>query len=79
MKCVDMLRSLAFPETYYTGITDNVADRLKRHNAGDVPHTSKFAPWALKTYLAFADETQAIAFEHDLKSGSGRACAKRRL
>ena len=36
-------------------------------------------PWRLKTYIAFSDEAQAIAFEKYLKSGSGRAFAKKRL
>lgn len=49
------------------------------NNAGGVPHTSKFTPWELKTYVAFSDEQQAIAFEKYLKSASGRAFAKKRL
>ncbi len=43
------------------------------------PHTSKFRPWRLKTYIAFNDVKQAFAFEKYLKSGSGRAFAKKRL
>ncbi len=27
---------------HYTGLTENLIDRLKAHNAGQVPHTSKF-------------------------------------
>ena len=42
---------------------------------GQVPHTSKFKPWRLKTYVDFSDEQQAIAFEKYLKSASGpRVC-----
>jgi putative endonuclease len=33
----------------------------------------------VKTYMAFSDETRAIAFEKYLKSPSGRAFAKKRL
>jgi len=40
-------------------------------------HTSKYAPWSLKTYLAFSDEAQAFGFGKYLKSGSGRAFAKK--
>jgi putative endonuclease len=29
-------------EHYYVGITADVRSRLKRHNAGDVPHTAKY-------------------------------------
>jgi hypothetical protein len=32
----------------------------------------------IKTYIAFTDESRAIAFEKYLKSGSGRAFAKAR-
>jgi hypothetical protein len=42
------------------------------------PHTSKFSPWELKTYVAFSDDAQAFAFEKYLKSASGRAFAKKR-
>jgi putative endonuclease len=64
---------------FYVGITDELRDRLQKHNAGDVPHTSKFLPWNLKTYVAFSDRAQAAAFEKYLKSASGRAFARKRL
>jgi putative endonuclease len=66
-------------EHFYVGTTDDVPARLAKHNAGEVPHTSKYRPWRLKTYVAFSDEKQAFAFEKYLKSGSGRAFAKKRL
>jgi predicted GIY-YIG superfamily endonuclease len=79
MKYVYILRSVAFPDRYYTGITDDLKMRLCRHNAKEVPHTSKYAPWQLKTYVAFSDEKQAFEFEKYLKTASGRAFAKKRL
>lgn len=79
MKYVYIIRSIAFPDRYYAGITDNLKMRLARHNAKEVPHTSKYAPWQLKTYMAFSDEKQAFAFEQYLKTASGRAFAKKRL
>jgi predicted GIY-YIG superfamily endonuclease len=66
-------------EHFYVGVADDLRARLTKHNAGEVPHTSKYRPWRLKTYLAFSDEKQAFAFERYLKSGSGRAFAKKRL
>ncbi|MBQ2869405.1 MAG: GIY-YIG nuclease family protein [Akkermansia sp.] len=30
---------------FYVGHTSDLAARLKTHNAGHVPHTSKFTPW----------------------------------
>jgi len=79
MKYVYILGSLADPERHYVGVTGDLRGRLKRHNAGEVSHTSKYAPWAIKTYIAFQDEAQAFAFERYLKSPSGRAFAKKRL
>lgn len=79
MHYVYILRSKSDPDRYYVGLTSDLRARLKRHNGGEVPHTSKFTPWELKTYIAFSDEQQAIAFEKYLKSASGRAFAKKRL
>ena len=79
MKYVYILQSQQDPEHFYTGITDDLDARLSKHNAGEVSHTSKYVPWTIKTYIAFADEKQAFAFEKYLKSASGRAFAKKRL
>lgn len=66
-------------EHFYAGHTNDLRARLEKHNAGGVPHTAKFKPWSIKTYLAFSDQDQAIAFEKYLKSPSGRAFARKRL
>ncbi|HKT20641.1 MAG TPA: GIY-YIG nuclease family protein [Stellaceae bacterium] len=79
MNYVYILRSSEHPDRYYVGTTADLRARLRKHNAGEVAHTSKYAPWALKTYVAFSDEKQAFAFEKYLKSASGRAFAKKRL
>jgi predicted GIY-YIG superfamily endonuclease len=79
MKYVYILESIREPDRHYAGSTDDLKARLRKHNAGEVPHTSKFRPWRLKTYLAFSNEKQAVAFEKYLKTGSGRAFAKKRL
>jgi predicted GIY-YIG superfamily endonuclease len=79
MKYVYVLRSVGSGDRYYVGVTDDLRTRLKRHNAGEVSHTAKYLPWKLNTYVAFSDETRAFAFEKYLKSGSGRAFAKRHL
>jgi predicted GIY-YIG superfamily endonuclease len=76
---VYILRSKSDPERFYVGVTRDLGERLARHNAGQVSHSSKYAPWELKTYVAFSDEQQAFAFERYLKSASGRAFAKKRL
>ena len=79
MKYVYILESLADPERHYVGVADDLKARLARHNSGQVAHTSKHVPWRVKTYVAFSDEKQALAFEKYLKSASGRAFARKRL
>jgi predicted GIY-YIG superfamily endonuclease len=78
MKYVYILESLG-SQHFYVGITDDLRARLAKHNAGEVSHTSKYGPWRLKTYVAFSNEQQAIAFEKYLKTASGRAFARKRL
>ena len=62
---------------FYVGVTSIVVARVSAHNAGRCPHTSSRGPWLLVMALEFADEARALSFERYLKSGSGRAFAKR--
>ena len=57
--------------------TEDVLKRLEAHNHGQSSHTSKYKPWKLFNYFAFESEVKAKAFEKYLKSGSGRAFAKK--
>ncbi|MBM3814894.1 MAG: GIY-YIG nuclease family protein [Acidimicrobiia bacterium] len=79
MHYVYLLQSLSAPAQRYIGLTGDLKARLAKHNEGGVPHTSKFRPWQLRTYLAFSHSEQATSFERYLKSGSGRAFANTRL
>ena len=77
MEFVYLIQSIPFPKQKYTGITSNVPKRLSDHNSGKSIHTSKFKPWRLVAYIAFTNEKKAGEFEKYLKSGSGRAFAKK--
>lgn len=79
MHYVYLLRSVDHPEQTYIGLTADLKKRLRKHNYGEVPHTSKYKPWELVSYTAFQSRVQAAEFEAYLKSGSGRAFAKHRL
>jgi predicted GIY-YIG superfamily endonuclease len=70
---------LAYPTETYIGLTDDLRSRLAAHNSGQSPHTAKFKPWRIVTYLAFSDPAKAVAFERYLKTASGRAFANKRL
>jgi putative endonuclease len=76
---VYILQSKLSAEHFYTGFTEDLQARLKKHNAGHVPHTIKFRPWGIKTTIAFTERQRALEFERYLKSASGRAFAKKRL
>jgi len=52
---VYILQSVQMPGRFYVGMTEDLKQRLKTHNAGAVPHTAKFKPWRIKTAIAFAD------------------------
>jgi putative endonuclease len=79
MKYVYLIRSLSSPEQKYIGVTSDVKKRLKKHNAAESPHTSKYIPWELVTFIAFKSGDNAFAFEKYLKSHSGRAFANKRF
>ncbi|MGJ8638771.1 MAG: GIY-YIG nuclease family protein [Opitutaceae bacterium] len=79
MHYVYLLRSIDHPNQTYIGLTEDLKKRLRKHNYGEVPHTSEYKPWKLISYTAFQSREQATDFETYLKSGSGRAFAKRRL
>ncbi len=74
---VYILENTLVSSRFYSGITEDLKSRLKKHNAGEVLHTAKFRPWTIKNYFAFIDHKKAHAFEKYLKSGSGRAFVKR--
>ncbi len=76
---VTILESLASSGGFYVGLTDDLAARLAKHNAGGVIHTAKCRPWRIKTAVAFRDRNKAAVFEKYLKSPSDRVFAKMRL
>ena len=69
--------ALAKAEKYYVGKTNDLDDRLQRHQKGQVSFTSSRLPFELVTYISFDNEWKASLMEKYLKSGSGRAFAKR--
>ena len=79
MYYVYVLKSIKFPEKIYVGYTNNLNNRLSVHNDGKSTYTSKYKPWKLHGYTAFKDEEKAIKFEKYLKTGSGKAFAKKYL
>ena len=79
MHYVYMIRSILYPDQTYVGFTENLESRIIAHNHGQSPHTSKYKPWELITYLAFRERARALEFEKYLKSHAGKAFANKRL
>ena len=65
------------PRRHYTGITTDLRRRLLEHNNGNCIYTIHCRPWHIEVAVAFCSEAKARAFEQYLKSGSGRAFARR--
>jgi predicted GIY-YIG superfamily endonuclease len=76
-RIVYVIRSDANPSRHYVGITNSVRDRLDWHNHGPSGHTVEHRPWSVVVSIEFPTEAAAVRFEKYLKSGSGRAFAKR--
>ncbi len=65
--------------SFYTGCTNDVEDRIRRHMRGEIHYTKDKLPVKLITYIAFTDKYKAFDFEKYLKTGSGKAFRKKRL
>jgi putative endonuclease len=76
---VYILQSETDPARFYVGRTEDLKERLIRHNRGEVPSTSKSKPWKIQASIDFDDLTKAVNFEKYLKSASGRAFAEKRF
>lgn len=77
MHYVYVLQSKSEPDRYCVGLTGDPERRLREHNAGKSVHTNKHRPWEISVCVSFSEYDKAAKFERYLKSGSGRAFAKR--
>ena len=76
-RIVYIIRSDFDSSRHYVGITNDLRARLDWHNTGPRGHTIDYRPWSLVVSLEFPSEKAAVGFEKYLKTGSGRAFAKR--
>jgi len=72
-RIVYILRSDRNPERHDTGVTTDINQRLRWHNAGQNTDTARDRPWSVVVSIEFTTEQSALEFERYLKSGSGRA------
>ena|SRR3990172_10118338 len=70
-----VLYSIKYKGTY-VGQTNNIEERLKRHNRGLVASTKSHKPWLLIYFEKFRTRSEAMSMERWLKSGKGRELIK---
>ncbi len=63
----------------YTGCTNNIKERIKRHKNGKVFSTKNKLPIRLIYLSVFRNKYLAYNFEKYLKSGSGRVFIRKHL
>ena len=59
--------------TYYTGSTDNLEDRIVRHNQGRSKYTKSKRPWQLVYSEEHPDRSAAVRRENEIKSKKKRS------
>ena len=55
-------------DKFYIGQTNDMANRLERHNNGYETYTSKFIPWVLKGFVLKESRNEALILEKKLKN-----------
>jgi len=58
---------------YYIGQTENLEERIKRHNKGRNLSTRAYIPWRLKWWKQYESRSEAIKIERKLKGIKKRA------
>ncbi len=55
-------------DKYYIGQTNDITDRIKRHNNGHEKFTSLYLPWLLKCSIEKSTRSEAMLLESKLKN-----------
>jgi len=66
-----ILYSHSFQRTY-VGQTDDISNRLIKHNSGKVKSTKPYKPWVLIFSESFTSKAEAMKREKWFKSSQGR-------
>jgi len=52
---------------YYCGQTNNMSDRILRHNSGRNKYTKHGVPWELISFYKFSTRAEAVSLESKIK------------
>jgi putative endonuclease len=63
----------------YVGWASDLKARLAQHRRGAAQSTKAYLPLKLRSYIAVETEETAVDLERYLKSGSGKAIARKRF
>ncbi|MBT8302039.1 MAG: GIY-YIG nuclease family protein [Maribacter sp.] len=55
-------------DTYYKGQTNNVEERVSRHNSGFEKATARYRPWLLVWFTEKKNRSEAMSLEKKLKN-----------
>ncbi len=58
---------------FYVGQTNDLADRLRRHNEGRVKSTKAYRPWSMVYFEKYETRAESMRRERELKSLKGTA------
>ena len=64
---------------FYTGCTNDLKDRIKKHNNGDVISTKAYRPFDIVYYEACLNDKDAYSREKYLKKWLGKINLRKRL
>jgi putative endonuclease len=57
---------------YYIGQTEDIADRLAKHNKGKVVSTKPYVPWTLIHSEEYKTRSEAVKREREIKAWKNR-------
>ncbi len=62
----------------YVGSTENMENRINRHNSGKVKSTQFYKPWELKEVREYSTRSEAVREERFLKSGQQKELLRKK-
>ncbi len=68
-----------FLQKYYTGQTNNIKDRLLRHNSGQGKYSKIGVPWELIWKIEVLSRSEAVKLESQIKKQGAKRYLERKF
>lgn len=62
----------------YVGSTENLENRLKKHNSGKVRSTKAYKPWEILEFRECESRSEAVQLERFLKTGQQKEILRKK-